>query len=291
MTTIPAPSAMAQYGVGDADPVTQAIEVLSSTLKKTDTQVHSPGLRGTMSRHKERVRKTRTTIAGAFEMNPTPTEIDWWLEKILGGTTAIGVTDVADTLPEFFATIDKVTKVATYSGLRVARAILSGSSGEPLSLSVEMEGEDEAIGAAASFPSLTLPTDNMFVFSDIVLTLGAAAREIDDFTLTIENMLLAELYRNSLTRVEIPIADRLVTLACTVPYTSTNEDLYDAAIAGAAATLVISDGSTTYTIAAANAKIPADAPEVPAINSEISLPLTVNLFADATDSECKVTKS
>lgn len=291
MTATPAVTAQALFGVGDASPVTQAIEVLSSTLKKTDTHVHSPGLRGSRSRRKYRVRQTRTQVSGAFNMNPTATELDWWIEKILGGTTSVGVTDVAETLPEFFATVDKVTKVASYSGLRVARATLSGSSGEPLALSVEMEGEDETIGNAGTFPSLTLPTDNMFVFSDIVFNIEGSAREVDDFTLTVDNFLLADLYRNSLTRDEIPAADRLVTLAATVPYTPDNSDLYAALIAGAAASVVISDGSSTYTLDVANAKVPADAPEVPALNAEIPLPINVNFYADDTNSELKITKT
>ncbi len=291
MTTVPAPAALAQYGVGAASPVTQAIECLSSTLKKTTTQVHSTGLRGGRSRRKYRVRNVREQVAGNLVLNPTATEIDFFLTYILGGTPAAGVTDVADTLPEFFCTIDQVTKVPEFSGLRVAQAVFAGASGEPLTLTLDLEGEDETLGAAASFPALTLPTDNMFVCSDITLTLEGGAVEINDFSLTIDNALLADLWRNALTRTQIPAGDRIVTLAATPAYTSDNQGLYEAAIAGAAATLVIADGSTTYTIAAANAKIPPDGPEVPAIGGEIVLPITVNFFADDTNSECKFTKT
>jgi hypothetical protein len=289
--TTPATTSQALFGVGDVSPVTQAMEVLSSTLKRVDTHTHSPGLRGTRSRHKNRNRKTRTQVAGAWDMEPTPTEIDWWLEKILGGTAAAGVTDVAEALPAFYAAEDHVTKVPTFSGLRVAVATLSGASGEAIKLNVEMEGTTEVVGAAASFPSLTLPTDNFFVFSDIVLTLEGTARDVDSFTLKIDNRLLAELWRNSLTREEIPAGDRLVTLSASVPYHASNSDLYDAAIAGAAMTLVISDGTTTYTLASANAKIPPSGPDSPAKGGEFSLDLQVDLFADDDASELKVTKT
>jgi len=291
MAATPAVSTLAQFGVGTTSPVDTGIEVISSTLKKTATHVHSPGLRGARSRRKYRTRNVRNAIAGQWVLNPTPTEIDFFLQYILGGTPSAGVTDIADVLPSFYGQIDKVTKVAEYDDLRVARAIFAGSSGQPLTLTMELEGIDETITNAGTFPVLTLPTDNMFVFSDLILTLGGSAREVDEFTLTVDNMLLADLYRNSLNRAELPAADRDVSLDVTVPYTSDNEDLYDAAIAGAAAQLSISDGATTYTIDAANAQIPPDGPEVPGAGEEISLPLGVKLYADDTNSECKFTKS
>jgi len=212
------------------------------------------------------------------------------IEKILGGTTAVGVTDVADTLPEFYVNLDKVTKVCEYSGIKVARCEIVGTSGQPLEWRLALVGQDETVGAAGSFPSLTLPTDNIFVMSDCTLTLGGSSRYIDDFTLTIDNLLIDDKFRNSLTLPEIGTRDRMVQLTCTPGYTSNNADLYDAAIAGAAASLAISDGSDTYTFAAANAKIPASGVDIPA-DGELMLPLTVDWFADDTNSECKCTKS
>lgn len=291
MSNDPAASVMTQFGVGDASPVTQAMEAISATLKKTNTHHNSPGLRGTRSRRKERTRLVRTTVSGNIVMEPTPTEIDYLIEKILGGTSAAGVTDVADTLPEFYINIDKVTKVCEYSGCRVGRAMIQAASGEPIRLTLDIEGEDETVGAAGSFPALTLPTDNIFVCSDITLTLEGASRQFNQATLTIDNFLLADLWRNSLTRPEIEPGDRQVQLTVEAPYSSNNSALYDAAIAGAAASLAFSDGSTTYTFAAANAKIPADGAEVPGRGGELVLPLTVDWYSDATTSECKCTKT
>lgn len=294
MTTTPAPSVLAQFCVDDALPIDASsfpIEAISSTVKMTQTHYRSPGLRGTRSRFGERVRITREHVGGQLVMEPTATEIDWWIEKILGGTTAAGVTDVDETVPEFYMAVDKITKVPIFNKLKVAKCVISGSSGQPIRFTLDLEGEDETTGAAASFPSLTMPTDDIFICSDVVLTLGGSAREINEFALTIDNMLLVDLYRNSISRVEIPASDRMVQLTATPPYTSDNSDLYDAAIAGAAATLVISDGTATYTFAAANAKIPAVGPDVPAAGGEIVLPLTVDWYADASDSECKCTKS
>ncbi|MFQ5495930.1 MAG: phage tail tube protein [Phycisphaerae bacterium] len=292
--TTPSMGHLAQLGMGTGTPITdvngQAFEFLSETLKQTETQHHSNGLRGTRSRIDDRVRTVRKAISGGIVMNPTPTEIDWLLPKILGGTTAAGVTDVADTLPEVYIQIDRIAKVHEYVKCVCGQAVLQGSSGQPLQLTTDWEGETETETAAGSFPSITLPTDNMFVFSDITLTLEGSARTIDEFTLTINNMLQDDLYRNSVSRIEIPPQDREVTLAVTLPYDTDNVDLYNAAVAGAAGILVMNDGTTTYTVNIANCKIPADSPNV-AGKGEIPLQLTVNCFGDGTNSECKWTKT
>jgi len=286
--TTPAMGHDAQLGMGSVAVVTQRFEFISETLKQTETQFNSPGITGSRTRLKQRTRTVRKAIAGGIVMQPTPTEIDFLLEYILGGTPAAGVTDVADALPEVYIHVDRVTDDHLYNKCVCSQAIFRGSSGQPIELETQWEGETET--ASGGFPALSLPTDDIFVFSDITLTLEGSARTIEDFTLTINNMLATELYRNSISRSEIPPQDREVVLAVTLPYDADNADLYNAAIAGAALTLVISDGSTTYTIAAANAKIPADSPNVPG-KSEIPLSITVNLFGDGTNSECKFTKT
>lgn len=288
--TTPSMGHLAQLGMGAATPVTQAFEFISETMKQLETHFHSPGVRGGRSRRKERVRTVRKAISGGIVMHPTPTEIDWLLPKILGGTTGAGVTDIANTLPEVYIQVDRIAKVHEFVKCVCGQAVFRGASGQPIELATEWEGETETESNAGTFPSLSLPTDNIFVFSDITLTLEGSARTIDDFSLTINNMLSAELYRNSLSRIEIPPEDREVTLAVTLPYDTDNVDLYNLAIAGAAMTLAMTDGVTTYTIAAANAKIPADSPNVPG-KGEVPLSLAVALYSDAANSECKWTKT
>lgn len=293
MTDVPAPGALAKLCFDSVAPIdTSSIpfEFVSENLRMVQTHVRSEGIRGTRSRKSHRVRIAREQITGSVVMNPSVTEIDWLLPYMLGGSTSLGVTDVADTLGEFVGAIDRVTKVFTYTGLRVARWSISGSSGQALVLTLDLEGETETVGNAGTFPALTLDTDNFFVFSDITLTLASSARKVQSFTLTMDNALDAERFNNSITRAEIAAMDRSVTLECSVPYTSDNSDLYDQAVAGAAGSLAISDGSTTYTIAFGNVKAPAESPTVPG-RSEILLPLRLDCYSTDAASECKFTKT
>ncbi len=293
MTDIPAQGALAQMAF-DATAITAsstAVEFISTTLKRRDTHIYSRGIRGTRSRSKSRARIARTEVSGQIVMEPSPSEIDFLLPYILGGTTSMGSTDVADALPEFVIGIDKITKVYTYAGCRVARAVFSAQSGQAIQLTLDIEAETETEGAAGSFPSITLPTDNFFVMSDATLTLLATARKFGSFSLTIDNMLDTDRYLNSTTRTEIAPQDRQVRLELNAPFTSDNADLYAAAIAGAAGTLAISDGTTTYTMSFGNTKIPAEGADVGG-KSELMLPLAVDLFNDdAGNSELKIVKS
>lgn len=292
--TTPSMGHLAKLIMGTATPISggngQAFEYQSVGLKQVEEQVHSAGVRGSRSRRKERVRTVRKSVSGPIVMHPSATELDWLLPKFLGGTTGGGVTDIADTLPEVYIQLDRVAKVHEYVKCVCGQAVIQGASGQPIVLTTEWEGETETETNAGTLPSLTLPTDGMFVFSDITLTLEGNARTVDDFTLTINNMLLTDLYRNSLSRVEIPPSGREVTLAVTLPYDTDNTDLYNAAIAGAAGILAMNDGNDTYTVNIANCKIPSNAPDVPA-EGEIPLSILANCFADGSNSECKWTKT
>ena len=295
MADTPSIGALAKLAIDAATPFdvsSEPFEFIREDIKLINTHVESQGIRGTRSRRKERVKIGSTDARGTISMNPSVTEIDLLLPRILGGTTAGGVTDVADTLPEFQVMIDRIAKVHSYTGCVVASAQIRGVKGQPLELTITIEGEGGSIGAAGGFPAITIDTDStFFIFSEAALTLTGTSRLIEEFTLTIENGLRADRRFNSLNRVNIPALDRRVTLGCTVPYTPDNTDLENVAIAGGAGILVLTDGSTTYTVDFANVKSESESPSVPG-RDEIMLPLQrMTAYADASNSECKFTKT
>lgn len=293
MSDTPAVGALAKMCMDAASPIdtsSEPFEFVSEDLHLEEEHVESEGIRGTRSRLSHRVRSARKRVTGPVRMNPSVTELDLLWPRILGGTTAAGVTDVANTLPEFLLAVDRVTKVMTYDGLRVAQAVFTFESGRPVVLDLQLEGETETVGNAGTFPALTLDTDNMFICSDATLTLSAAARKFRRAVLTIDNLLDTERYLNAVSRTEIPALDRRVTLEVDAPYTSDNQDLYAQAVAGAAGTLAVADGTTTYTFAFGNVKIPSRSPNVPG-RQEIFLPVRARCYSTASASECKVTKS
>jgi hypothetical protein len=278
----------AQLGIHTADPVTARFEFLSSTLKKQETFAYGEGVRGSRSRFSYRAREVRQDISGDIVMNPSVTEIDLLLPWIMGGTTSGGVTDLANALTGRFVCIDKVQKVYTYAGCYVNRCVIEGSPGQPLVWTLSLVGQTETEGNSGTFPTLSIPTDNFFVFSGITLTLNSVAYQPERFRLTIDNMLDGDRFLNSLTRTAIVPKDRIVTLETSLMFGDSNA-LYDVAVTGYAGSLAITDGTTTYTIAFGNLKAPAVGVDIPG-RDELKLPLAYQSFHNGTNSECKFTK-
>lgn len=272
------------------DGSSEAFEFISESLRMVQAHANSQGIRGTRSRLADRTRIVSEAITGTILMRPTIAEIDLLLPRIFGAATVAGVTSLSDSMIEFQVMVDRVAKVFTYEGCRISRATIQGSSGGPIEFSLDIEGETESIGNAGTFPSISVDTGNMYVFSDITLTLNAVATEVSSFSLVIDNMLDTGRFMNSVTRAEIPAQDRQVTLTLEVPYTTTNVALHDIAIAGIDGTLVMNNGTSTYTVDFGNLKSQANSP-VAGGKSEIMLPLTFDCYRSGSDLEVKVTKS
>lgn len=293
MADTPSEGALAKLALDSVLPFdTSSIpfEFTSENLRMVQTHLQTGGIRGSRQRRSHRVRIGTEQITGSIAMQPSKTELDWLLPYILYGSTSLGVTSLAEAVAEFQVMVDRVAKVFTYAGCRVGRATFAGSMGQPLTLSLDIEGETESIGNAGTFPAITIDTGTMAIFSDLTLTLQSSARTVKSFQLVIDHMLDAGRYLNSVTRSEIPAQDLQVTLSCVVPYTPDNTDLLDQAVAGAAGTLAWTFDSSTYTWAFGNLKAPSESPGV-AGKSEIDLTLNMEAFHDGTNPVIKCTKS
>jgi hypothetical protein len=115
-----------------------------------------------------------------------------------------------------------------------------------------------------------------------VLTLQSNARLVKDWTLSIDNAVETTFY-NSLSASTITRKDRMITFECSNPYTSAEVDLYNQALAGAAASLVLAQAGTDYslTFAFATLQFPDHSPVV---NGRQEIPLTLSGVARMVDS-------
>jgi hypothetical protein len=278
-----------RLGVAASSPATQFMEYLSFGVRKRTVHAHDEGIRGTRDRYINRSRIVQSIVSGPIAMQPSISEIDWWVSRILGGTTAGGVTLVAETLPSFYAIWDSGDNVHEFSGCKVDKATLSGSSGRPLDLSVDIEGLTEALNSA-SFPAITAATDSMFVASDVTLTLGGSAVEVESWQMVIDNMLLKDRFNNSLVRTELPESDRIVSLNCVVPYNTTNVGLYSDAVAGIEGVLAFTGNGSTYTWTFGQLLAPKEGPAGNG-RGELKLNLNFRAFNDGTLSSVKVAKT
>ncbi len=240
---------------------TEAYEFLTESLRKQLTIVDTAGLRGTRSHPAERTRDGTYAIGGGLQFHATPAMLDLLLPRILGANEATDVFALAETLPEFDVLIDRVAKRFVYGGCQINRATFRAAAGGPLELDLDVIGKTEVVSATA-FPSITAPVDPPYVWQDCVCTVNGSARVVTQWDLTIDNALNAR-FSNSQTATDIHSTDRIVTVNLTVPYTSSEVDLYGVNTGGAAAaTFVFTNGNYSTTFSIAKLQVPDQSPVV-----------------------------
>lgn len=281
-----------KMGVG-ATSATLQIEFLSEDVRKEKPLVESPGMRGTRSHVGESVGYGPYVVTGSLTLEPRPEELAFFLPYILGGT-APGSTPwaVGDSLPSFFAQIDRVAKVFSYAGMSVDQARFSSRAGVSpnLQLALNLEGKTEAIGNAGTFPSIanTLSVNAPFVHQGAVITVGGTERNVQNVEIGVNNALVKDRFMGQTTRAQLPPGDRVVTFTCESPFTADEIDLYDLAVAGVAATVVYTNATHVLTFTLGNLKLPTRTPGVRGRTQETTFPLNFQAFKVGSTAELTV---
>jgi Phage tail tube protein len=255
---------------GTAVTVDQGFVFVSESMTKRGTVVERSGLRGSRSHQADDTRVGPYRVSGQLVLEPTPEDLAIWLPRILGADPSGTTFALAETLPSFTLSIDRVAKVFTYAGCKVNRATLHGAQGGLLRLALDVVAQSESVAAAGTFPALSLGSTQPYIFSDLALTLATVAREVKQFDLSIDNALITDRFMNSITIVNAPEGDRTIALRTTHAWAAGNTDLYAQALAGAAGTLQLTNalgGSppTGYqtTFSFATLQVPDRSPNVP----------------------------
>jgi hypothetical protein len=242
------------------------LEFTGEGIQATKNRYYNDGIRGTRQRARERLRTVSVSVGGSVTFTPTYTELRTLLPLILGTAESGGGTSgspyayvLAETIPVFYLLIQKVpasdtshTKaVQLVERCVVSRAVFSITQGGPLALTLDIEAERETFfqhaqistdsagnnvmsgGASAqSVPSSAPDFDACWVFGD---TQGASSnfmiagsdREAFDWTLSIDNMVDANRFTNSLYRRTIQSQDLDIQMSATLPFTTAEDELYD----------------------------------------------------------------
>ena len=282
MPTAPSMGHQARLGMSASGSASEAYEFNSESMAKTGTHVQTGGIRTTRHHIGNNVTDGMIAVGGSVTLHPTKVNLDNLLPRIQGAAEATDVFNPAETIPDFNYVIDRIAKVFTYSGCKVNKATFKSAKGNPLELTLDIQGKAESVGAAGTFPVLTLETAKPYTWYQAVVTLGGSTREVDNIEISIDNALILDRYNNSQTRTALPEGDRIVTFSCDLPYTADEVALYDSGITGAAGTVVFTNGSNVLTFTFANLKAPARSPNVAARSAEIPLRLEMTAFNDAT---------
>ncbi len=249
------------------------------TVGKHGTHLEREGTRGTRSHDIDDVVSGANTVSGQIIMQPSNTELNLLEPYIIGsgGTVDEGLSNAS-------LLIDRGNAVYTYSNCKISRAVYTGRQGELITLTCDVIGRIETVaGSAPSEPTSATP----FWFDDIVFTLQATAREVKEFELVVDNMMLTDRFNQNATVIDQPEQDRVVTLRTVHDHSSNTASLYGEGIAGAAGTLAWSGGGDrTYTFGAL--QVP---DESPPLADKGALQLTLNMTARKTNGAKEIART
>lgn len=248
------------------DSSSESYEFVREGLRKSAEILDTNGITGSRSHKKERTRAGLNRIGGTILLHPSPNDLELWLPRIMG-SASVGV--LAETLPSFGVLKDLGTTRHEYKDCKVNRATFRGQAGGLVEMELDILGKSEATGTSAPSVSLGVAADDApYVHTDLAVSLAAAAREVFDFEITIDNRLEAR-FVNNVNATALNATDRIITVRATTPWTADEDDLYDVATAGIAATFTFTNGTLSTLFSFAALQIPAETPVVERREGEI----------------------
>lgn len=251
----------AALGIDTVLPVRHGVEFEQCAMTKVSQIIDTSGIRGSRAHLAARTRCGVDTISGMVELVPAADDLRQLLPWILGGAAVDGQYALSESLVERFIQVDKVAGVFTYAGCLVNRAVFSCRSSEPLRLRLEIVGKTETLTPAGTFPNVTYPGGPPFLFSDTILSLVGQSREVQEWSIVIDNHLEVS-FANWTTATRIIPRDRTVTLSCTNPFTADEVVLYDQVLAGSPASLSLTNSAATLTFQFATLQVPSVGPTI-----------------------------
>jgi len=208
-----------------------AVEFLRESIRRECEWLSTAGLRGTRGHPAERSRPGPSVVRGELVLHPTGPLLAHLWPLILGSVptppavpTAATTFRPTESLPAFDLLLDRGPRRFVYRHCLVDRAVLRGRAGQLLELKLEVIGREEEL-STEPFPPLAPGRDSPYVFHDGQLTWFEQLPPFVECELTVHNALEVQWF-NSATPGAIQPIDRQVTLACTVPWGTTQAGLY-----------------------------------------------------------------
>ena len=276
----------AKLGMAASSPATEAYDFISESLALTETLVDTSGFIGSRSHPSERVRQGTRFVQGSIVMHPSPLELDTLLPRILGTAESADVFAVAETIPSFFVTINRDIKVPSYSGCYVNRATFRGSEGLPLELTLDILGTDETVGAAGSFPAISISNATVpYMFHELVTVVNSVTYSVKSWELTVDNALESQFF-NSQTPTRFNATDRIVSMSLQLPYGDATA-AYGLTVTGVAVTATFTNGTVSILFSTPKVSFPRESATVASNRGELFL--VINGIARKSGSTAEIT--
>lgn len=262
-----------KLGIHANNPVEASFDFISEDLVKVDSHIAHAGVHGLRGEQSERIRSATYNVGGPISMQPCPEEMALLLPWAMGANASGTTFALAETLPERYVTIDRVTNVFTYTACKVNTMVVSGSEGSPVGVEFGIIGKTESKGNSGTFPSLTNTAAPPFMFHDASITIAGNSEVFKNFRVTLDNGLFGS-FNNSRSLTSLVPGERKVMLELGTPFTSSEADIYDMAVAGVAVVLTLTNGGYSWTFTFPKWQVPPRSPNVPGKQSPILLPLS-----------------
>ena len=287
--TVASVGVLAKAAIGASNPVDLPLEFITDTVKKIGSINDTNGIRGTRSHYAARTRTGTSKVSGQLVCMPSPVELDYLLYRVMGTAKNGNVFALAETLPEFYYSVDRVAKVPVYAGCKAVKMTFAGSAGNLITVTMDVEGKTESVGASGSFPTLTMDYGPPYHFADSTsgVVINGTTYLISDFELTIDNTFNGDRFTNSLTRTDLPVFDRTVGLKLTLPYTADEVGLHGAGYDGLSASITFTNNTRSCAFTFAALQFPEDSPTI-ASKDEISMVLNCIARRTASTAELSV---
>jgi hypothetical protein len=262
---------LAKLGIGAAPgPATVGLDFQSETLVLEEEFGDPAGLRGSRSHPASRVRPVRRRVTGGLTLQPTAAEFAAVMPYVMGGVVSGNNIPLGEVLPLMAVQVVRGAGLFTYATTMVNRATIRGTPGGRIGLELDLLGLDEAVGAASSFPSLSLDGSSPFTFGDAAggFTLNGTTINVFSVAITIDNAVQAREV-NSLTPTVLYSTDRIISWDVDLPFGDA-EAMYGLAAGGVPVSIAFTNGGLSATFASPKLQVPRRSPNV-ADRNEIHL--------------------
>lgn len=261
-----------KLGYGATSTVSNFLEITGESIKLVRPILYNGAIIGTRSQVSERTREGPRSVSGGISCTPSPVELDGLLEYITGSAESTDVFALAETVGSFYIAVDRHVKVPVYSGCKVNTATFSASLQGFLQLDMDILGIDESVGAAGSFPAISLDVASKpYVMTDLAVVVNSVTVAVDQISISINHMLEAK-YFNSLTATRINETGREVTWSLMVPY-GDNVAAYGLDVAGVACTATFTNDNRSILFSSSKVQFVKESAVVNG-RGELMLPLT-----------------
>lgn len=237
------------------DATYSALEVLEgSSIGVQEQFTDTNGIRGTRQHSADRVRRTQRMTQGRFQLAPSANELDLVLPWILGANESTDVFALAETVPARYLKVLRDADKKLYDGVKVNGAEFACAENQPLTLSLDLMGVDEATDGDATETAAFADGSGPYVMSDCVVSVGGTQYQFRQLSIQVQNALEVK-YNNSITPTAIHATDLIVNVQLGLPFGDASA-LYGSSVGGVTVVATFTNGSKSLAITCAGVAAP-----------------------------------